>query len=252
MVAQAGTSVLPRSIYDRVLVLGTRSVSTDGAGFRFVDEVWVPSEFGRAALANITGTCRVHAAADSCSPACDAFRSYFGLPDNAFVFLFTFDARVNRTQKSAGRHRGVRAAFSDRHDVVLALKFTNGEYDPDGVRNLYRATERINAVLLEGYLSREEMTALMETADCYVSLHRSEGFGLGLAEAMALSKPVIATNYSARSISDGQTVTRSITTCGRLIAITVLTWKIRVGRAISTHAATMRQSSIRPTSSSTG
>ena len=40
------------------------------------------------------------------------------------------------------------------------------------------------------------MLSLMTSIDCYVSLHRSEGFGLGMAEAMALEKPVIATNYS--------------------------------------------------------
>ena len=45
-------------------------------------------------------------------------------------------------------------------------------------------------------MTRDELAGLMRAADCYVSLHRSEGFGLGIAESMALGKPVIATHYS--------------------------------------------------------
>jgi glycosyltransferase involved in cell wall biosynthesis len=51
-------------------------------------------------------------------------------------------------------------------------------------------------LLLDRYMTRDELAGLMRTADCYVSLHRSEGFGLGIAESMALGKPVIATRYS--------------------------------------------------------
>jgi hypothetical protein len=51
-------------------------------------------------------------------------------------------------------------------------------------------------VVRDEYLSREEQAALMARCNAYVSLHRSEGFGLTMAEAMALGKPVIATGYS--------------------------------------------------------
>jgi glycosyltransferase involved in cell wall biosynthesis len=49
---------------------------------------------------------------------------------------------------------------------------------------------------LERSVGRDEMLSLIDDCDCYVSLHRSEGFGLGMAEALALGKPVIATDYS--------------------------------------------------------
>jgi glycosyltransferase involved in cell wall biosynthesis len=49
---------------------------------------------------------------------------------------------------------------------------------------------------MDGYLSQIENHTLTALADCYVSLHRSEGFGLTIAEAMALGKPVVATGYS--------------------------------------------------------
>jgi glycosyltransferase involved in cell wall biosynthesis len=113
------------------------------------------------------------------------------------VFLFTFDVSSQMARKNPlGVVTAFRSAFASRRDVVLLLKFTNAEYDPSGVRALYRAVDGLNAVLLDGYMDRHELTALMACADCYVSLHRSEGFGLGIAEAMALGKPVIATGYS--------------------------------------------------------
>ena len=60
----------------------------------------------------------------------------------------------------------------------------------------YAATGRPDVLVIDGHLPRAELGSLMAAADCYVSLHRSEGFGLTMAESMALGKPVIATAYS--------------------------------------------------------
>ncbi len=60
----------------------------------------------------------------------------------------------------------------------------------------WAASRRDDILIFEQYLDPEAKVALMAACDCYVSLHRSEGFGLTLAEAMALGKPVIATGYS--------------------------------------------------------
>jgi len=76
------------------------------------------------------------------------------------------------------------------------LKFTNAEYDRDAVRRFHEEAEGLDVVMLDGYLSRPELTALMNISDCYLSLHRSEGFGMTIGEAMLLGKPAIATNYS--------------------------------------------------------
>jgi glycosyltransferase involved in cell wall biosynthesis len=167
--------------------------------FAFVDEVWVPSEFGRAALTTRSSPVPIRfmplpVIVSSRSPY---GRSHFNLPEDAFVFLFTFDVSSQIERKNPlGIIAAFRGAFGARRDVTLVLKFTNAEYDPAGVRNLYRASDGISVVLLEGFMARDELAGLMTAADCYVSLHRSEGFGLGIAEAMALGKPVIATNYS--------------------------------------------------------
>ena len=53
--------------------------------------------------------------------------------------------------------------------------------------------------IVDQVLSREELNALIGVADCYISLHRSEGFGITMAEAMSLEKPVIATGFSGNT-----------------------------------------------------
>src|SRR4029079_8227158 len=81
--------------------------------------------------------------------------------------------------------------------VRLFLKIGNLEFQPDlkaRLADLARSDKRIT--LVEGYLARQDLWALMASVDCYVSLHRAEGFGLGMAEAMACGKAVIATPWS--------------------------------------------------------
>ena len=53
--------------------------------------------------------------------------------------------------------------------------------------------------VIDESLTRQEMLALLAATDCYTSLHRAEGFGFGLTEAMALGKPVIGTDYSGNT-----------------------------------------------------
>jgi glycosyltransferase involved in cell wall biosynthesis len=168
------------------------------SAFGFVDEVWVPTEFGRMALASRSPVPVTCVPLPVVAPTGTPYRrAHFDLPEDVYVFLFTFDVSSQIERKNPlGVISAFRGAFGARRDVLLVLKFTNAEYDSAGVRDLYRAAEGISAVLRDGYMARDELAGLMAAADCYVSLHRSEGFGLGIAEAMALGKPVIATNYS--------------------------------------------------------
>jgi glycosyltransferase involved in cell wall biosynthesis len=80
--------------------------------------------------------------------------------------------------------------------VQLVLKTINSDVDPEGAERLRREAHGWPILVLDEYLDKDAVHALMALADCYVSLHRSEGFGLTLAEAMRLGKPVIATDYS--------------------------------------------------------
>lgn len=88
-------------------------------------------------------------------------------------------------------------AFSPDMGAALVLKSTNAEHDPAGRERLRAAAAGHPHIhLVEGYLSPQQTHALIAAADCFVSLHRAEGLGLGPAEAMARGKPVIATGYS--------------------------------------------------------
>jgi glycosyltransferase involved in cell wall biosynthesis len=165
-----------------------------------VDEVWAVSEFTRTAIAAVTSK-PVFAVphpivAPSVSPSID--RSVLGLPEDRTLFLFSFDLLSVLDRKNPlGLIDAYSRAFELDDGATLVLKVINGEQRvPDLERLRLAVNDRPDIVLLEEYLDADELAALMNVADCYVSLHRSEGFGLTIAEAMALGKPVIATAYS--------------------------------------------------------
>jgi len=167
-------------------------------GFNHVDEVWVASEFTRACLAEVSPVPVTVVPLPFVLPDPPPFgRAHFGLPDAAALFLLTFDVSSQTERKNPlGAIRAFRRAALPRGSAALVLKFTNAEYDPDAVRRFHEEAEGLDVLMLDGYMSRPELTALMNACDCCVSLHRSEGFGMTIGEAMLLGKPAIATNYS--------------------------------------------------------
>jgi glycosyltransferase involved in cell wall biosynthesis len=123
----------------------------------------------------------------------------FDLREDEFAFLFSFDFGSFRSRKNpeAVIEAFQRAFPASEGNVALVVKMTNSERagpEVDALRRLASDDARVR--LLERYVSRDEMYGLLSVTDSYVSLHRSEGFGLGLAEAMSLGKPVIGTAYS--------------------------------------------------------
>ena len=167
-------------------------------GFNHVDEVWVASEFTRACLADVSPVPVRTIPLPFVLPEPPALgRAHFGLPEGSTIFLLTFDVSSQTERKNPlGAIRAFRRAALPRGSAALVLKFTNAEYDRDAVRRFHEEADGIDVVMLDGYMSRPELTALMNVSDCYLSLHRSEGFGMTIGEAMLLGKPAIATNYS--------------------------------------------------------
>lgn len=124
-------------------------------------------------------------------------RSHFGLSDERFVFLFSFDWFSTPVRKNPfGLIDAFRRAFRPDEPVDLVLKVSRGEACPERFGELKAAADVAEVRVLNEVLPRAELLALMACADCYVSLHRSEGLGLGLAESMLMGKPVIGTAYS--------------------------------------------------------
>ena len=127
-------------------------------------------------------------------------RSYFGLPtreEGRFAFLFSFHmGSVMERKNPLALIESFRRAFSEEEPVDVVLKTTSfGNHDAQ-ITELREAAGSANVHILDRVLDGDDITALMESCDAYVSLHRSEGLGLTMAEAMLLGKPVVATRYS--------------------------------------------------------
>jgi len=165
-----------------------------------VDEVWANSKFSRSAIAAVTEKPVFALPPRVAIPdtVLNLDRSAFGLPTDSFLFLFTFDMlSIFERKNPLGLVTAFAKAFKPGEGPLLVLKVINGERRIGELERLRLATkERPDIILIDRYLDHDKNAALSAMADCYVSLHRSEGLGLTIAEALALGKPVIATGYS--------------------------------------------------------
>ncbi|HEY8217675.1 MAG TPA: glycosyltransferase family 4 protein [Acidimicrobiia bacterium] len=166
-----------------------------------LDEVWAPSAFVRGAIdAAAPGIPVETVPVPVSSPAirADIDRAALGLPADAFAFLFMFDYfSVVERKNPVGLVDAYRRAFAPDDGAVLVLKSINGARRADDVAALRRGTaDRPDIIVLDEYLSPDEHAAMLARCDAYVSLHRAEGLGLTMAEAMSIGKPVVATAYS--------------------------------------------------------
>jgi glycosyltransferase involved in cell wall biosynthesis len=169
------------------------------SAFDYYDEIWVTTHFTREAITAVSPIpvrkITYPFYLDEAEAVPD--RRRFGLPENVFIFLFTFDFFSTIQRKNpAAVIAAFRRAFRPDDAAVLVLKSINAEHHRAGRDLLGRESEGAKVVFMDSHSSGSELNALFASADCYVSLHRSEGLGLGMAHAMYLGKPVIGTNYS--------------------------------------------------------
>jgi glycosyltransferase involved in cell wall biosynthesis len=162
-----------------------------------IDEIWSPTQFVAAAMRSGMPL-PVH----QMQPGVGIGeieqipRATLGIPDDHFVFLFAFDLHSQIRRKNPhGVIRAFQQAFAPAEKVSLVIKASGGEHSAD-LAELRHIARNPKIVLIDTRVSRPAAFGLTEMCDCFVSLHRSEGFGLGMAEAMLMGKPVIATNYS--------------------------------------------------------
>lgn len=165
----------------------------------WLDEIWAPTRFIKDTLER-AGVANTHFVLPSVnlSPFTPLRRSDFGFAEKEFLFLFMFDISSSLGRKNPlGLIHAFRLAFPKKNTGPrLVIKVSHGSSDPLGLEKLRQAASENNVILIDEVMTRERSYALLDLADAYISLHRSEGFGLSLAEAMLLGKPVIATNYS--------------------------------------------------------
>jgi glycosyltransferase involved in cell wall biosynthesis len=166
------------------------------------DEIWVASRFGQRAVAAVTNVPVEVVPPPVLAPVAGdgaSARRRLGIPDEDFVFLYVFDysSYVDRKNPLCLVDAFL-DEFKDQDGVWLVLKVTNVHPDDVGFRRLQQAAASHGRLLLvTDVLSPGDLGALFAMSECYVSPHRSEGFGLTVAEAMLSGCTVIATDYGA-------------------------------------------------------
>lgn len=166
-----------------------------------VDEIWVGSRFTADAFRGLTRRpVTVMPMVVEPAAATDLSRGDLGLPDEACLFLFSFDANSCMARKNpwavVSAYRKAFGPAERNGPVRLVVKSINLHRLPEARARLAKEVASAGGLLIDEDLAQEEVHSLIAHSDVYVSLHRSEGFGLGMAEAMYLGRPVIATAYS--------------------------------------------------------
>lgn len=167
------------------------------AGLGFVHHIFVPSVFAKGAIQGLQAPQPIdvlaHPVALNALPASPGAQ-----PSGVFKVLIIFNMASGFERKNPmASIAAFAAAFGDDPSARLVVKVQNPEAFPEGARQLRDAAGRhANIALIERSLSGAEMAQLYHDCEIVLSLHRSEGFGLVIAEAMLAGKPVIATNWS--------------------------------------------------------
>jgi glycosyltransferase involved in cell wall biosynthesis len=166
------------------------------------DEIWAPSRFIMEGLQEVCSKPVIHMPLAT-EIKLDSFlsRRYFGLPEADYIFLFFYDLRSYATRKNP---EGVLTAFKKflakrpYAKTHLVIKVNGVETNPQAFDDLKSRIQELHGrvTLIHRMMSGSEVKNLLRCSDSFVSLHRSEGYGFGVAEAMVLGKPAIATAYS--------------------------------------------------------
>jgi glycosyltransferase involved in cell wall biosynthesis len=168
---------------------------------KLVDEIWTPSDFAGEGIRKVTDKPVRTMPYALAEPETGAYgRVDFQLPDDKFLFLCMYDCNsfMERKNPMAAIHAFKRAFTAEENGVGLVLKLNNPqENDIHLLKN--ELSGYGNWYIIDRVLEKTQVNALIACADAYVSLHRSEGFGLVPAEAMLLGTPVIATGWSANT-----------------------------------------------------
>lgn len=170
--------------------------------FKLFNEIWVPSSFCAEAVSQVSPI-PVLKFMHAIEPASAILpKEKLSLPADRFIFLTMFDYYSSMERKNPlAVIEAYEKAFGKNHsETLLVIKSSlSREFANDKKKLLDRIDDNASILLIEEIMPEEKLYSYMNCCDCFVSLHRSEGFGLTMAEAMYFGKPVIATEYSANS-----------------------------------------------------
>lgn len=164
----------------------------------YFDEIWVATEFVRNALiqSGVRVPVRVIPPSLSSLPSNFLNRNHFALPEGRPVCLSIFDATSFLGRKNpAGVIRAMQRVCEASNDKpLLVLKTVNLQENDE--KKLMQLAAGLEIHVINRYCSREETLSLISAADCFISLHRAEGLGLSLIDAMRIGTPLVSTDYS--------------------------------------------------------
>jgi glycosyltransferase involved in cell wall biosynthesis len=166
----------------------------------FFDEIWTPSSLCQSAVslsANIPVIKMPYPIEENPLNKRMVERAS-GMFFKEFNFLAVFDVFSDAERKNPlFVIRAFLEAYKGVLDVKLIMKTRNLDQDKTLSEKLLRISkENPNVIVLNGYMEKPELEALYDSADAYVSLHRAEGFGLTISDAMSRGIPILATGYS--------------------------------------------------------
>lgn len=160
---------------------------------RLVSEIWVPSAYVKSVLQKkIDKKIRIVPPYIEPIEACEPTYS-----TNPHVLVMADGSSSFERKNILGAISIFQTAFKDRDQVRLTVKLRNLEHHPETSSTIHRICGEDSRIsLVSETLSADAVKNLMRSCDILLSAHRAEGFGLHLAEAMAMAKVVVATNWS--------------------------------------------------------
>ena len=170
---------------------------------QMLDEVWAPTTYIQKALIDALGQDVMHMPVGVSLPKIPKLgREHFGIPADRYLFFFAFDyySFIDRKNPYAVVEAFKNAFPLGNEKAGLIIKVMNAQESCEKWQRLvYEIGGDGRISLINETMDKIELLSYMSECDCYISLHRSEGLGLGPLEAMLLGKPVIITNYSGNT-----------------------------------------------------